>query len=105
MHHATADPEFVRRYYRRRVPWLLTITFGAMLLASGCTTAREPLSPTLGQAAKANFEAMVDDPRPLEGDPVPDARVIDGAIDRYQQDEVKPPRTSDDYRTTGGSGG
>ncbi len=35
MHHATADPEFVRRYYRRRVPWLLTITFGGMLLASG----------------------------------------------------------------------
>ena len=35
MRDTNADPEFVRRYYRRRVPWALAIAFGGMLLASG----------------------------------------------------------------------
>ena len=35
MRDATADPEFVRRYYRRRVPWPFAISFGGMLLAAG----------------------------------------------------------------------
>ncbi len=77
----------------------------ALLLGTACTGMNEPLSPLQGQAVKANFMEMVDDPRPVEGDPVPDARVIDGAIDRYQQDNVKPPRRPGGYRTNGPGGG
>ena len=35
MRDATADPELVRRYYRRRVPWALAICLGVMLFAAG----------------------------------------------------------------------
>ncbi len=35
MRHATADPDLVRLYYRRRVQCLLAITSGGMILASG----------------------------------------------------------------------
>ncbi len=72
----------------------------ALLLVTGCADVNQPLSPLFGEATKANFEAMVDDPRPVEGDPVPDAGVIDAAIDRYRQDQVKRPGEGDNSGMT-----
>lgn len=67
------------------------ISAATLLLVTGCAGMNEPLSPDFGQSVKANMATMVGDTRILEGDPVPDARVIDRAIDRYQTDNVKQP--------------
>ncbi|PWE18596.1 hypothetical protein DDZ18_03050 [Marinicauda salina] len=76
----------------------------AALAASACANINEPLSPLHGQFAETNFEAMVDDPRPVEGDPEPSARVIDAAVDRYQSGDVIPPRTSEAIVRRGSGG-
>ena len=86
----------------RQFAYLFATT--ALLTTTACSSLNAPLSSDFGDATKANFVANVDDARPMLGDPTPDARVIDGAIDRYQQDEVKRPDTPASY-TPGATGG
>ncbi len=69
----------------------LSFAAAAMLLTTACAGGNEPLSPLHGAAVDTNIKAMALDIPAAEGNPSPDARVIDGAIDRYQQDNVKRP--------------
>ena len=81
-----------------------TIILGASagLLVTACANINEPLSPLHGEASEDNFNAMVDDPRPAEGDPSTDARVVDAAIERYRSGNVEVPEDAGDFRSGGG---
>lgn len=58
-------------------------------LGAGCTNLALPISTTQDQFAKQNFAAQVVDPEPAEGAPQADAEMVDAAVDRYRNDEIK----------------
>ena len=66
----------------------LTLTFVAGL-AGGCTNLGLPMSTVQDVSARQNFAAQVVDPTPAEGAPQADADMVDAAVDRYRNDDVK----------------
>lgn len=71
---------------------------------SACASVNEPIAPEFGNSTEQNFHAMVDDPRPAEGDPTTDARVVDSAMDRYRTGSVEEPESAGTFRADGGGG-
>lgn len=65
----------------------LVLAFG--FTAAGCTNLNYPQSTVDSYAVKQNFAAQVVDPTPAEGAPKADAGKVDGAAERYRNDEVK----------------
>ena len=60
-------------------------------LMSGCLNLNYPQSTVSGKFAAQNFDAQVVDPEPAEGAPEMDADMVDAAVERYKNDEVKEP--------------
>lgn len=84
-----------------RIKYTLAVS-GLILGLSACQSVNQPLSPLHGEASQKNFEAMVDDPRPAEGDPTTDARVVDAAMDRYRSGNVEALEDAGDFASGGG---
>lgn len=72
---------------------LITLAFSS--LAAGCVNLNHPLSTEQYKYATANFNAQVVDPEPAEGAPRADAAMVDAAVARYRNDEVKSANESD----------
>ena len=73
----------------------LLIIIGLSTLTGACVNLQHPLSTEHGKFAANNFNAQVVDPAPAEGAPQMDAAMVDAAVARYRNDEVKNAQESD----------
>lgn len=60
-----------------------------VLMAAGCASNQNDMSPSFGDAFAANAAAQIVDPTPAEGAPEGDGAAADLAILRYKTDTVK----------------
>jgi type IV pilus biogenesis protein CpaD/CtpE len=59
------------------------------LLAAGCASNQNDLSPNFGKSYTANAAAQIIDPTPAVGAPEGDGAAVDLAVARYKTDTVK----------------